>query len=126
MGLSPKPLRKKHRTRLRYVLWGLVNQHHWVPANGVLGAYMKGTLNDTSPSKNYLKFWVLMKLLNHEKNNSINPTIKNLYDIWSKKIGSMKTWPLQVKDARGGSLESGLQAQKVVRSARWFRWNRWR
>jgi len=31
---------------------------------------------------------------------------------------------LQVKDAVGGSPELGLQAQKVVRSARWFWWNR--
>ncbi|KAK7335107.1 hypothetical protein VNO80_26878 [Phaseolus coccineus] len=97
MGLGPKPLRKEHRTRLHYLLRRLVNQHHWVAASGVLSAYMKGTLNDTSPFRNRLKFWVLMELLKHMKNNSINPTrIKNLYDIWWKKIGSMKTWPLQV------------------------------
>ncbi|KAK7335086.1 hypothetical protein VNO80_26857 [Phaseolus coccineus] len=100
MGLGPKPLRKEHRTRLRYLLRRLVNQHHWVAASGVLSAYMKGTVNDTSPFRNRLKFWVLMELLKHVRNNSINPTrIKNLYDIWSKKIGSMKTWPLQSRYA---------------------------
>ncbi|CAJ1972288.1 unnamed protein product [Sphenostylis stenocarpa] len=96
MGLGPKPLRVEHRTRLRYLLRRLVNQHHWVAASGVLSAYLKGTLNDTSPLRNRLRFWVLMELLKYMKNNSINSTkIKNLYDIWSKKIGSMKTWPLQ-------------------------------
>ncbi|XP_017424807.2 uncharacterized protein LOC108333857 [Vigna angularis] len=100
LGLGPKPLRKEHRTRLRYLLRRLVNQHHWVEASGVLSAYIKGTLNETSPFRNRLKFWVLMELLNRVKNNSINPTrIKNLYDIWSKKIGSMKTWPLQSRYA---------------------------
>jgi len=58
MGLGPKPLRKEHRTRLRYLLRRLVNQHHWVAASGVLSAYMKGTVNDTSPFRNRLKFWV--------------------------------------------------------------------
>ncbi|CAJ1958235.1 unnamed protein product [Sphenostylis stenocarpa] len=97
MGLGPKPLRVEHRTRLRYLLRRLVNQHHWVAASGVLSAYLKGTLNDTSPLRNRLRFWVLMELLKYMKNNSINSTkIKNLYDIWSKKIGSMKTWPLQL------------------------------
>ncbi|RDY02384.1 hypothetical protein CR513_14158, partial [Mucuna pruriens] len=97
MGLGPKPLRVEHRTRLRYLLRRLVNQHHWVAASGVLSAYLKGTLNDTSPFKNRLKFWVLLELLKHVENHSINPTkIKNLYDIWSKKIGSMKTWPVEI------------------------------
>lgn len=58
LGLGPKPLRKEHRTRLRYLLHRLVNQHHWVEASGVLSAYMKGTLNETSPFRNRLKFWV--------------------------------------------------------------------
>ncbi|XP_014498820.1 uncharacterized protein LOC106759939 [Vigna radiata var. radiata] len=100
LGLGPKPLRKEHRMRLRYLLRRLVNQHQWVEASGVLSVYMKGTLNETSPLRNRLKFWVLMELLNRVKNNSTNPTrIKNLYDIWSKKIGSMKTWPLQSRYA---------------------------
>ncbi|ESW21412.1 hypothetical protein PHAVU_005G068700 [Phaseolus vulgaris] len=100
MGLGPKPLRKEHRTRLRYLLRRLINQHHWVAASGVLSAYMKGTLNDSSPFRNRLKFWVLMELLKHVKSNSINPTrIENLYDIWWKKIGSMKSWPLQSRYA---------------------------
>jgi len=58
MGLGPKALRKEHRTRLRYLLRRLVNQHDWVAVSGVLSAYMKGTLNDTSPFRNRLKFWV--------------------------------------------------------------------
>ncbi|KAG5010405.1 hypothetical protein JHK87_018920 [Glycine soja] len=35
---------------------------------------------------------VLLELLKHVENHSINTTqIKNLYDIWSKENGSMKT-----------------------------------
>ncbi|KAL5132504.1 hypothetical protein HKD37_12G035161 [Glycine soja] len=96
LGLGPKPLRVEHRARLRYLLRRLVSQHHWVAASGVLSVYLKGTLDDTSPYRNRLKFWVLLELLKHVENHSINPTrIKNLYDIWSKKIGSMKTWPVE-------------------------------
>ncbi|XP_057435132.1 uncharacterized protein LOC130727876 [Lotus japonicus] len=96
IGLGPKPLRLENRTRLCYLLRRLVKQHHWVEASGVLSAYMKGTLNDTSPFKNRFKFWVLLELLKHVENQSINPMqIKNLYDIWSKKIGSIKNWPIE-------------------------------
>lgn len=97
LGLVPKPLRVEHRARLRYLLRRLINQHHWAAASGVLSVYLKGTLNDTSPFRNRLKFWALLELLKHVGNLSINPTrIKNLYDIWSKNIGSMKTWPVGV------------------------------
>ncbi|KAL2589542.1 hypothetical protein GLYMA_13G272600v4 [Glycine max] len=100
LGLGPKPLRVEHRARLRYLLRRLVNQHHWVAASGVLSAYLKGTLDDASPYTNRLKFWVLLELLKRVENHSINPTrIKNLYDIWSKKIGSMKTWPVESRYA---------------------------
>ncbi|XP_027342750.1 uncharacterized protein LOC113855340 [Abrus precatorius] len=100
LGLGPKPLRWEHRTRLRYLLRRLVNQHDWVSASGVVSAYLKGTLNDTSPFGNRLKYWVLLELLKHVQNHSINTTrIKNLYDIWSKKIGSMKTWPIESRYA---------------------------
>ncbi|KAJ1423149.1 TAF RNA polymerase I subunit A [Sesbania bispinosa] len=100
LGLGPKPLRSEHRTRLRYLLRRLVKQHHWVEASGVLSAYLKGTLNDASPLRNRFKFWALLEILKHEENRSINPTrIKNLYDIWSKKIGSMKNWPVESRYA---------------------------
>ncbi|KAH1214768.1 hypothetical protein GmHk_13G036055 [Glycine max] len=105
LGLDPKPLRLEHRARLRHLLRRLVNRQQWVAASGVLSAYMKGTLNDTSPHTNRLKFWLvseqaLLELLKHVENHSINTTrIKNLYDIWSKKIGSMKTWPVESRYA---------------------------
>uniref|UniRef100_A0A3Q7XHK2 Uncharacterized protein LOC101507338 n=2 Tax=Cicer arietinum TaxID=3827 RepID=A0A3Q7XHK2_CICAR len=103
LGLSPKPLRSEHRRRLRYLLRRFVNQHDWVGASGVLSVYLKGTVNDTSPLKNRFKFWVLLELLKHVENHSIssiNSTrIRNLYDIWSKKIGPMKTWPVESRYA---------------------------
>ncbi|KAL2331387.1 hypothetical protein Fmac_018968 [Flemingia macrophylla] len=100
LGLGPKPLRLEHRTRLRYLLRRLLSQHQWVAASGVLSAYLKGTLSDTSPSRNRLKFWALFELLRHVENSSMNSTrIKNLYDIWSKKVGSMKTWPVESRYA---------------------------
>ncbi|XP_061358213.1 uncharacterized protein LOC133302456 isoform X2 [Gastrolobium bilobum] len=100
LGLAPKPLRSEHRTRLRYLLQRLVKQHNWVEASGVLSAYLKGTVNDTSPFRNRLKFSVLLELLKHVESHSINPSrIKNIYDIWSKKIGSMKSWPVESRYA---------------------------
>ncbi|XP_045801286.1 uncharacterized protein LOC123895116 [Trifolium pratense] len=100
LGLCTKPLRSEHRKRLHYLLRKLVNQHDWVGASGVMSVYLKGTVHDTSPLKNRFKFWVLLELLNHVPNHSMNSTrIRNLYDIWAKKIGSMKTWPLESRYA---------------------------
>ncbi|WJX68513.1 hypothetical protein P8452_52873 [Trifolium repens] len=100
LGLCTKPLRSEHRRRLHYLLRKLVNQHDWVGASGVMSVYLKGTVNDTSPLKNRFKFWVLLELLKHVEDHSRNSTrIRNLYDIWAKKIGSMKTWPLESRYA---------------------------
>ncbi|KAG4383148.1 hypothetical protein GLYMA_13G009900v4 [Glycine max] len=55
-------------------------------------------LNDSSVSP--WRYKALLELLKHVENHSINTTrIKNLYDIWSKKIGSMKTWPVESRYA---------------------------
>lgn len=38
-----------------------------------------------------------MELLNHVESDDINPTrIKRIYDIWTKRVGSMKESPLVV------------------------------
>ncbi|GAU29662.1 hypothetical protein TSUD_53140 [Trifolium subterraneum] len=100
LGLCTKSLRAEHRKRLHYLVRKLVNRHDWVGASGVMSVYLKGTVNDTSPLKNRFKFWVLLELLKHLENHSMNSTrIRNLYDIWAKKIGSMKTWPLESRYA---------------------------
>lgn len=100
LRLCPKPLRTEHRRRLQYLLRRLVNQQDWVAASGVLSVYLKGTVNDASPNNNRFKFWVLLELIKHVKNYYMNPTrITNLYDIWSKKIGLMKTWPVESRYA---------------------------
>ncbi|KEH38654.1 hypothetical protein MTR_2g078390 [Medicago truncatula] len=100
LRLCPKPLRTEHRRRLQYLLRRLVNQHDWVSASGVLSVYLKGTVNDASPNNNRFKFWGLLELIKHVKNYYMNPTrITNLYDIWSKKIGLMKTCPVESRYA---------------------------
>ncbi|MED6207780.1 hypothetical protein PIB30_038786 [Stylosanthes scabra] len=96
LKLGPKPLRLDFCTMLQFLLRRLVKEHDWVSASGVLSAYLKGTLNDKSPSRSCLKFSALLELLKQMENSHINPTkMKNLYDIWSKNIGSMKSWPVE-------------------------------
>ncbi|CAK8535048.1 unnamed protein product [Lathyrus sativus] len=105
LGLCPKPFRSEHRRRLQYLLRRLVNQQDWVGACGVLSVYLKGTIKDTSILKNRFKFWALLELLKHVGNHSMNlKRITNLYDVWSKKIGSlkirsMKTWAVESRRA---------------------------
>ncbi|MED6157669.1 hypothetical protein PIB30_025447 [Stylosanthes scabra] len=96
LKLGPKPLRLDFCTMLQFLLRRLVKEHDWVSASGVLSAYLKGTLNDKSPYRSCLKFSALLELLKQMENSHINPTrMKNLYDIWSKNIGSMKSWPIE-------------------------------
>ncbi|CAI8593190.1 unnamed protein product [Vicia faba] len=105
LRLCPEPFRSEHRRRLQYLLRRLVNQQDWVGASGVISVYMKGTLKDTSILTNRFKFSALLELLKHVGNHSINlRRVGNLYDIWSKKIGSlkirsMKTWAVQSRHA---------------------------
>ncbi|XP_057724144.1 uncharacterized protein LOC130940111 [Arachis stenosperma] len=96
LRLGSKSLRLDYCTRLRYLLTKLVKEHDWATASGVLSAYLKGTMNDKSPFRNCLKFSVLLELLKRVENYHINPTrMKNLFDIWLKNIGSMKSWPIE-------------------------------
>ncbi|KAI4322983.1 hypothetical protein L6164_022628 [Bauhinia variegata] len=98
LGQGPNNLRTENRLRLRYLLRRLVKQHNWVEASGVLSAYLKGTVKDKSPFKNRFKYSVLLELLKHVGNDYINPTrIANLYDVWMKKNGSMRDWPVEDK-----------------------------
>ncbi|XP_058779567.1 uncharacterized protein LOC131653446 [Vicia villosa] len=102
LGLSPEPLRSEHRRRLQYLLRKLVNQQDWVGASGVISVYLKGTLKDSSISKNRFKYWTLLELLKHVGYRSMNRMM--IYDLWSKKIGSLKcrstkTWEVESRGA---------------------------
>ncbi|XP_019443903.1 PREDICTED: uncharacterized protein LOC109348123 [Lupinus angustifolius] len=100
LALRPNHLRTEHRVRLHFLLRRLVKRHQWVAACDVLKAYMKGTVNDRSPLRNRFKYSVLLQLLKHVEKKDVNSTrIQNIYDIWSKKIGSMKIWPVESRYA---------------------------
>ncbi|XP_050882960.1 uncharacterized protein LOC127086273 isoform X2 [Lathyrus oleraceus] len=105
LALCSKPFRSEHRRRLQYLLRRLVNQQDWVGASGVISVYLKGTIKDSSILKNRFKFWALLEILKHVGNHSMNSKrITNLYDVWSKKIGSlkiqsMKTWAVESRRA---------------------------
>ncbi|KAF8402415.1 hypothetical protein HHK36_013370 [Tetracentron sinense] len=89
-------VRTEHRGRLRRLLNKLVRQHNWKEASGILSVLLKGTCNENSPVNNRRKYWVTMELLKQTERNHINPAkIKHIYEIWMRKIGSMKNWPVK-------------------------------
>ncbi|KAK9269595.1 hypothetical protein L1049_001371 [Liquidambar formosana] len=96
LQLGPRKTRTEHRIRLRRLLAQLVRQHNWSEASGVLSVLLKGTCKDNSPENNRMKYWVTMELLKHIGNDSINSTtIRHIYEVWMRKIGSMKNRPLE-------------------------------
>ncbi|KAI8557826.1 hypothetical protein RHMOL_Rhmol04G0040700 [Rhododendron molle] len=100
-------VRTKNRARLRRLLSRLVWRHNWDEASGVLSVLLRGTGNERSPSRNRTKYWVALELLNHINSGSVNSTkIQNVYEIWMKRIGAMKDWP--IKDRFMVQLESIL------------------
>ncbi|KAH7543985.1 hypothetical protein JRO89_XS15G0077000 [Xanthoceras sorbifolium] len=98
LGLGSKNIRSENRKRLHYLLHKLVRQRNWADASGVLSVLLKGTSKEKSPIANRLKYTVSMELLKHVESEQINPIrIKNVYDIWMKRIGSVKDSPLEDK-----------------------------
>ncbi|KAJ7981793.1 TAF RNA polymerase I subunit A [Quillaja saponaria] len=96
LGKGPKAFRSENRARLSYLLRRLVVQQNWTEASGVLSRYLQGTIKDKSPTKNRFKYSILLELLKHIDNNHINTArIKNIYDVWMRKNGSMKDWPIK-------------------------------
>ncbi|XP_028755527.1 uncharacterized protein LOC114742677 [Neltuma alba] len=96
LGLCPHKLRSENQYRLRIILQRLVKQQKWGEASGVLSVYLQATVKEKSPFDNQFKFWVLLEFLKHVENSRISPTrIKNIYDVWMRKNGSMKYWPVE-------------------------------
>ncbi|KAK0599231.1 hypothetical protein LWI29_003455 [Acer saccharum] len=96
LGRGSKNIRFENRKRLRYLLRKLVRQHNWADASGVLSVLLKGTSKEKSPIMNRIKFTVSMELLKQVESERINPIrIKNVYDIWMKRIGSVGDSPLE-------------------------------
>ncbi|KAJ4702691.1 TAF RNA polymerase I subunit A [Melia azedarach] len=94
LGLGSKNLRLENRNRLCYLLHKLVRQRNWVNASGVLSMLLKGTTKEKRPTVNRLKYLVSMELFDHLESDCINSIrIKNVYDIWMKRIGSIKESP---------------------------------
>ncbi|KAJ0047237.1 hypothetical protein Pint_04808 [Pistacia integerrima] len=97
-GLGAKNVRRENRNRLRYLLCKLVKLGNWTDACGVLSVLLKGTSKEKCPVANRLKYMVSMELFNHVESERINPIrIKNVYDIWMKRIASAKDSPLEDK-----------------------------
>ncbi|XP_054812382.1 uncharacterized protein LOC129313375 [Prosopis cineraria] len=96
LGLCPDKLRTENQCRLRAILQRLIKQQNWVEASGALSVYLQATVKENSPFENQFKFGVLLEFLKHAENNPINPTrIKNIYDVWMRKNGSRKDWPVE-------------------------------
>ncbi|KAK3198382.1 hypothetical protein Dsin_021797 [Dipteronia sinensis] len=98
IGRGSKNIRFENRLKLRYLLRKLVRQRNWADVSGVLSVLLKGTSKERSPITNRTKFTVSMELLKQLNSEQINPIrIKNVYDIWMKRIGSVKDSPLEDK-----------------------------
>ncbi|KAL5853904.1 hypothetical protein ACOSQ3_009022 [Xanthoceras sorbifolium] len=98
LGLDSKNIRFENRKRLQYLLHKLVRRRNWADASGVLSVLLKGTSKENSPIANRLKYTVSMELLRHVESEQMNTIrIKNVYDIWMKRIGSVRDSPLEGK-----------------------------
>lgn len=89
-------VRAVNRDRLRRLLNRLLRRRNWKEASGVLSVLLKATTKDKSPVTNRVKYSSAMELLKHV--NGCSPSsrrIQSLYEIWMKRIGSMKNWPLK-------------------------------
>lgn len=96
LKIGSQNVRTENRARLRRLLSRLVRQHNWDEASGVLSVLLKGTPNEKSPPNNRTKYWVAMELLRHIRGEPINLSkIQHVYEIWMKRIGSMKNWPIK-------------------------------
>ncbi|KAG6637243.1 hypothetical protein CIPAW_11G165700 [Carya illinoinensis] len=113
LGLGPrtgsKIVRWENRVRLCYLLRKLARQHNWIELGGVLSMFLKGTCKDRSPANKNMQgqisrkqsFEVSMELLKYMKSDRINPSrIKNIYDVWMRKNGSMKDCPSEAEVSR--------------------------
>ncbi|KAG6689209.1 hypothetical protein I3842_11G163400 [Carya illinoinensis] len=113
LGLGPrtgsKIVRWENRVRLCYLLRKLARQHNWIELGGVLSMFLKGTCKDRSPANKNMQgqisrkqsFEVSMEVLKYMKSDRINPSrIKNIYDVWMRKNGSMKDCPSEAEVSR--------------------------
>ncbi|KAF3944248.1 hypothetical protein CMV_029263 [Castanea mollissima] len=95
--IGSKVVRWENRVRLSHLLRKLVKRRNWVEVGGVLSMLLKASCKDRYPLNNRFKYSVSMELLKHMKSDRIKFTkIRNIYDIWMRKNGSMKEWPIEV------------------------------
>ncbi|XP_015899123.2 uncharacterized protein LOC107432494 isoform X1 [Ziziphus jujuba] len=96
LGIGSKTIRAENRIRLSHLLRRLVRQRNWTDASGVLSVLLKGTCKDRSPISNRFKYSASMELLDHMGGDYFSRTrIKNIYDVWMRKLGSMRIWPIE-------------------------------
>ncbi|KAK9988882.1 hypothetical protein SO802_029121 [Lithocarpus litseifolius] len=94
--IGSKVVRWENRVRLSHLLRKLVKRRNWVEVGGVLSMLLKASCKDRYPLNNRFKYSVSMELLKHMKSDRIKFTkIRNIYDIWMRKNGSMKEWPIE-------------------------------
>ncbi|WMV60449.1 hypothetical protein MTR67_053834 [Solanum verrucosum] len=91
-----RSLQSEHRGRLRHMLKKLMRQHKYAEASGVLSVLLKGTTKEAAVFKTRTKFMAALELIEHIKGDTISSMrIRNIYELWMKKLGPMKNWPLK-------------------------------
>ncbi|XP_009615959.1 uncharacterized protein [Nicotiana tomentosiformis] len=124
-------LRSEHRRRLRRLLQKLMRHHKWAEASGVLSVLLKGTVQEKALLKTRTKFTATLELIEHIKGDTMSTRrIQNIYELWMKKLGPMKNWPMKDRFAvqlefilfclKRGNTEDAHQAALCVMQERGF------
>ncbi|KAK1416742.1 hypothetical protein QVD17_25858 [Tagetes erecta] len=88
IGHDLRSLRSEHRNRLRYLLRQLIRRQNWNEAAGVLSLLLKGTYKEKGYLNNRSKYWATLELLEH-MGEATKIRVRNVYEIWLKKIATV-------------------------------------
>lgn len=95
-------LRYHHRKKLWLLLKKLMRMQNWAEASGVLSVLLRGTAKEKSISRNRIKYFATLELLQRIKGDNINKRrMQAVYDLWMMRLGPMRMRPAEVSSSKG-------------------------
>nr|XP_027064991.1 uncharacterized protein LOC113691022 [Coffea arabica] len=89
-------LRYHHRKKLWLLLKKLMRMQNWAEASGVLSVLLRGTAREKSISRNRIKYFATLELLQRIKGDNINKRrMQAVYDLWMMRLGPMRMRPAE-------------------------------
>ncbi|KFK32448.1 hypothetical protein AALP_AA6G243300 [Arabis alpina] len=86
--MKKEGIRSEYLIKLPQILRELLRQRKWNYASRTLSVLMQGTIGDSSPGLNRLKYEAQIQILSHlQPNKNKAKEIGNIYDTWIGKIG---------------------------------------